>query len=88
MGTPTLLEIPQLSFKQGYENSSLSRPLPSLKRLENNGGFSTSIKTILVGCTIADVGEDLYYSNCYGTWMGRNFKLYSHIWGGNGYTGG
>jgi hypothetical protein len=33
------------------------------------------------------VGE-LYYSEKYGTWMGKNFTLYKQTWGGNGITGG
>jgi hypothetical protein len=32
--------------------------------------------------------EKAYYSEKYGTWMGRNFKLYNATWGGNGFTGG
>ena len=36
----------------------------------------------------ASVGEELYYSEKYGTWMGKNFKLYKQTWGGNRFTGG
>ena len=34
------------------------------------------------------IGKELYYSKTYGTWMGRNFKLYKQTWGGNRFTGG
>ncbi|WP_313382086.1 hypothetical protein [Proteiniphilum saccharofermentans] len=32
--------------------------------------------------------SEMYYSKTYGTWMGKNYKIYSQTWGGNGYTGG
>lgn len=32
--------------------------------------------------------EKAYYSEKYGTWMGKNFRLYNATWGGNGFTGG
>lgn len=42
--------------------------------------------------TIAGAGStamsEMYYSKTYGTWMGKNYKIYSQTWGGNGYTGG
>ena len=34
------------------------------------------------------IGKELYYSKTYGTWMGRNFKVYKQTWGGNKLTGG
>ena len=34
------------------------------------------------------IGNELYYSERYGTWMGKNFKIYKQNWGGNGITGG
>jgi len=36
----------------------------------------------------ASVGSELYYSKTYGTWMGKNFKIYQQTWGGNGIAGG
>ena len=38
--------------------------------------------------TVSAIGETLYYSKKYGIWMGRNFKIYSTSWGGNGSVGG
>ncbi|MFC2355653.1 MAG: RHS repeat-associated core domain-containing protein [Capnocytophaga ochracea] len=34
------------------------------------------------------IGKELYYSKTYGTWMGRNFKIYKQTWSGNRITGG
>jgi RHS repeat-associated protein len=34
------------------------------------------------------IAGELYYSKTFGTWMGRNFKIYQQTWGGNGYIGG
>ena len=36
----------------------------------------------------ASIGSEMYYSKTYGTWMGKNFKMYQQTWGGNGFTGG
>lgn len=36
----------------------------------------------------ASVGSEMFYSKTYGTWMGKNFKMYKQTWGGNGFTGG
>ncbi len=41
----------------------------------------------IVGTAGAIAGE-MYYSKTYGTWMGKNFKIYQQTWGGNGATGG
>ncbi|MGC9341260.1 MAG: hypothetical protein ACP5E3_01020, partial [Bacteroidales bacterium] len=41
----------------------------------------------IVGTAGAIAGE-MYYSKTYGTWMGKNFKMYQQTWGGNGATGG
>ena len=38
--------------------------------------------------TLTTIGNELYYSERYGTWMGKNFKIYKQTWGGNGITGG
>ena len=38
--------------------------------------------------TLTTIGNELYYSETYGTWMGKNFKIYKQNWGGNGITGG
>ena len=35
-----------------------------------------------------DAASELYYSEKFGTWMGKNFTLYKQTWGGNGVTGG
>jgi len=37
---------------------------------------------------LTTIGNELYYSETYGTWMGKNFKIYKQNWGGNGITGG
>ena len=37
---------------------------------------------------LTTIGNELYYSETYGTWMGKNFKIYKQTWGGNGITGG
>lgn len=36
----------------------------------------------------ASIGSEMFYSKTYGTWMGKNFKMYQQTWGGNGFTGG
>jgi len=38
--------------------------------------------------TAGDIAEEMYFSKTYGTWMGKNFKMYKQTWGGNGVTGG
>jgi len=38
--------------------------------------------------TAGAVAGEMYYSEKYGTWMGKNFKMYKQTWGGNGTTGG
>jgi len=38
--------------------------------------------------TSGAIAGELYYSKRYGTWMGKDFKLYKQTWGGNGITGG
>ena len=37
---------------------------------------------------LTTIGNELYYSETYGTWMGKNFRIYKQNWGGNGITGG
>ena len=34
------------------------------------------------------VGDELMFSNNFNTWMGKDFKIRSQDWGGNGATGG
>ena len=36
----------------------------------------------------ASIGKEMYYSKKYGTWMGKNFKMYKQTWVGNGFAGG
>jgi RHS repeat-associated protein len=36
----------------------------------------------------ASTASEMYYSKTFGTWMGKNFKMYKQTWGGNGVTGG
>lgn len=36
----------------------------------------------------ASIASEMYYSKTFGTWMGKNFKMYKQVWGGNGVTGG
>jgi RHS repeat-associated protein len=38
--------------------------------------------------TAGAVAGEMFYSKTYGTWMGKNFKMYQQTWGGNGFTGG
>ncbi len=38
--------------------------------------------------TAGAIASEMYYSKTYGTWMGKNFKMYQQTWGGNGITGG
>jgi hypothetical protein len=38
--------------------------------------------------TAGAIASEMYYSKKYGTWMGKNFKIYQQSWGGNGVTGG
>jgi hypothetical protein len=36
----------------------------------------------------ASTASEMYYSKTFGTWMGKNFKMYKQTWGGNGIAGG
>jgi RHS repeat-associated protein len=36
----------------------------------------------------ASAASELYFSKNFGTWMGKNFRIYDQSWGGNGSTGG
>ncbi|MDG5800174.1 hypothetical protein QA597_07390, partial [Marinilabiliaceae bacterium ANBcel2] len=36
----------------------------------------------------ASTASEMYYSKTYGTWMGKNLKIYKQTWGGNGIAGG
>jgi hypothetical protein len=38
--------------------------------------------------TAGAVASEMFYSKKYGTWMGKNFKMYQQTWGGNRFTGG
>jgi len=59
-------------------------------------GFTNSLMASVTGGpgleffagALMSATSELYYSERYGIWMGKNFKLYSHTWGGNGTTGG
>jgi hypothetical protein len=37
--------------------------------------------------TAGSIAGEMFYKP-YGTWMGKNFKMYQQTWGGNGFTGG
>ena len=67
---------PHFYFTQGYNH------IPSIP--QNN--YSLDVRPYLGAAATA--GQELYYSKKYGTWMGKNFKLYKQSWGGNGITGG
>ncbi len=58
----------------------------SNSRVDANGGGGPGWE-LPVG-TAGTVAGDLFYSKTYGTWMGKNFKIYQQTWGGNGFTGG
>ena len=53
----------------------------------NNQWGNSQLTPSVVSCVTA-TGKELYYSKKYGTWMGKNFKIYKQKWGGNGTTGG
>jgi hypothetical protein len=36
----------------------------------------------------ASTASEMYFSKTFGTWMGKNFKMYKQTWGGNGIAGG
>gem|GEM_PF-941108 len=36
----------------------------------------------------ASTASEMFYSKTFGTWMGKDFKMYKQTWGGNGVTGG
>ncbi len=38
--------------------------------------------------TAGTIAGEMFYSKTYGTWMGKNFKMYQQTWGGNRFTGG
>ncbi len=38
--------------------------------------------------TAASIGSEMFYSKTYGTWMGKNFKMYQQTFHGNGSVGG
>ena len=38
--------------------------------------------------TAASIGSEMFYSKTFGTWMGKNFKMYQRSFHGNGSVGG
>lgn len=43
--------------------------------------------TLYIGCALG-VGSEIMFSNNFGTWMGKDGKIRSQNWGGNGAVGG
>ena len=64
--------------------SSYSIPQPNLPG--NGGGCAAGIATATG--TGASIGAEMFYSDTFKTWRGKNGKLYSHSWNGNQHTGG
>lgn len=50
--------------------------------LASNGGGIT------IAGTAGAVAGEMFYSKTYGTWMGKNFKMYQQTFHGNGSVGG
>ena len=76
------------SYNQQLNNKIMNVPYSTVQRNRNvaqSGGGS--VGTTIAGTT-ATIGGEMYYSKQYGTWMGKNFKMYKQTWGGNGATGG
>ncbi|GHT35530.1 hypothetical protein FACS189434_13480 [Bacteroidia bacterium] len=63
------------SKRNGQENATVYKPT----------SFPSITSTIN---TVSSVAAEAYYSKKFGTWMGKNFKLYKQQWGGNQYAGG
>jgi hypothetical protein len=52
-----------------------------------SGNSSGSHWTFYVGLGASSASE-IYFSKYFGTWMGKNYKIYDQRWGGNGAVGG
>ncbi len=51
-------------------------------------GVATGLGWEPIVGTAGAIASEMYFSKKYGTWMGKNFKIYQQSWGGNGATGG
>lgn len=79
-GTPAQPEN-NSTGQQTIQNAS-----PLETKITSDDGSAPDIN-FYVGAGAA-VGEELMFSEKFGTWMGRDFKIRSQSWGGNGLTGG
>lgn len=61
---------------------------PFLTRPANNQEHSWGSTAVSVASTSTAIASEMYYSQKYGTWMGKNYKIYKQSWGGSGITGG
>ncbi len=68
--------------------NSINYEIPSYSK--NAGGESSFNLDNAVGNfgTAVNVGQEVMFSTTFNTWMGKDFKLRSQSWGGNGKTGG
>jgi hypothetical protein len=69
-----------------YPSYNYNAPEQAAERAYNNMVQSTNWQ-FYAGLG-ASAASEVYFSNKFGTWMGKNFKVYDQNWGGNGYTGG
>lgn len=55
----------------------------------NGGGGNSAVDYTLIGLGIGvDIAEEVTFSKNFNTWMGKDFKIRSQSWSGNGTTGG
>ena len=77
--------LPQNSYTN---NNPILFPSSRTQILGRTMSKEWSFPAMAAAGTTAGIVQQLYYSERYGTWMGKNFKLYRQSWGGNGAVGG
>ena len=77
------------NFKNGLpsDNKDKGSVKPDALSFEETSGQGGPGWEAYVGAA-ASTASEMYYSKTFGTWMGKDFKMYKQTWGGNGVTGG
>jgi hypothetical protein len=65
----------------------LDYQIESARKDVASGNGAGSHWTFYVGLGASSASE-VYFSRYFGTWMGKNYKIYDQRWGGNGSVGG
>ena len=97
-GTPRVVSVKPITTKAEF-NAYVSNAIGSLMQNPKNQFTPHQNQTVpyregkapgweVYAGALTTIGNELYYSERYGTWMGKNFKIYKQTWGGNGITGG